>query len=121
MTRTMAVSLGRIGRERTTRDVPPMLRCFGYWSRKRQHWVGYCLELRVQASASTWEDLLEKLTLAASLHLAHLQSNPELRRRRLAPFRMRLLYAAVAMLHFVRPRGRFGIADLSRELLIERD
>lgn len=115
----MTATTGKIWRAKLTRDVPEMLRCFGYWSRRRQRWVGYCLELRVVASAPTWESLLEKLTLAVSIRLAQFRGNPSLHRRRLAPLRMRLLYAGVAMLHFVRPRGRWGIADLSRELLID--
>jgi len=96
-----------------------MLRCCGYWSRRRRRWVGFCLELQIRAEAATWEALLEALTLRATLRLAHLQEDPELKRSRLAPFRMRLLYAGIALMHFLRPRGSWALADLSRRLLVD--
>ncbi len=96
-----------------------MLRCCGYWSPSRKRWIGFCLELQIRAEAPTWEGLLEVLTLRATLRLAHLQDDPALRRFRLAPLRMRLLYAGIAVLHFLRPRGSWALADLSRRLLVD--
>lgn len=108
----------RLIQPRKTREVPDILRCCGYWSRRQQRWIGYCLELQVRAEAPSWEDLLTRLTMGASLHLAHLEQNPSVERTRLAPFRIRLIYAGIALMHFVRPRKHWGLADLPRRLLV---
>ena len=96
-----------------------MLRCCGYWSKSRKLWVGYCLELGIKSEGRSWEELVESLTMAASLHLARLKADPSYKRPRLAPFRIRVIYVGIALMHFIRPHGGWGLADLSRRLLVE--
>ena len=102
-----------------TKDVPPLLRCCGYWSRRKRRWVGYCLELQLRAEGRDWDEVLERLVMSASVRLQGLQKDPRARRFRLAPFRVRLLYAVIATLHFVRPRAHWCLADVSPRLLVD--
>ncbi|MDQ7006252.1 MAG: hypothetical protein Q9Q40_03385 [Acidobacteriota bacterium] len=97
--------------------LPGLLRCCGYRPRRGGRWVGYCLELHLRAEGRDWDEVLERLVLAASMRLAELHHHPE-RLPGKAPFHMRLCYAWTAFLHFVRPQGRRRLADLSPSLLL---
>ncbi|GEM_PF-2583188 len=98
--------------------IPEILRCCGYRSRRQRRWVGYCLELHLRVEGGSWEELLERLVMSASLHLARLQSQPGARLPGKAPLRIRLLYAYIALLHFLKPRHDYCLADLSSGLLL---
>ncbi len=98
--------------------IPEILRCCGYRSRRRRRWVGYCLELHLRVEGRNWEELLERLVMSASLHLARVRNEPGARLPGKAPFRVRLLYAYIALLHFLRPRHDYCLADLSSGLLL---
>ncbi len=96
---------------------PPILRCCGYKPRRGGPWVGYCLELHLREEGRDWEEVLERLMLAASLHLGVIKGTPGARVPGKAPLRMRLCYAYIALLHFIRPHGPRCLADLSSTLL----
>ncbi len=113
---TSAVNQAGTGRGGET--IPEILRCCGYRSRRHRRWVGYCLELHLRVEGRNWEELLEHLVMSASLHLARLRSQPGARLPGKAPFRVRLLYAYIAALHFLRPRHDYCLADLSSGLLL---
>ncbi len=98
--------------------IPEILRCCGYRSRRTHRWVGYCLELHLREEGRDWEEVLERLVLACSLRLAGLEKAPSEVIPGKAPFRMRVLYAYIALLHFLRPRYQHCLADLSSGLLM---
>lgn len=97
---------------------PRVLRCCGYHPRQGGRWVGYCLELHLKEEGRDWDDLLERLVLASSMRLADIEASQGKGLPGKAPFHMRLCYAYIAFLHFVRPQGRRRLADLSPRLLL---
>jgi hypothetical protein len=97
--------------------LPRIIRFCGYRSRRHGKWVGYCLEFHLKESGRDWEELLERMILAASMRVAQIQERPELAPRRKAPLRIRLTYMYIALLHFLRPQGDRCLADLSARLL----
>ena len=99
-------------------QLPLILRCCGYRSRRVGRWVGFCLELNIWEEGRDWDELLERLVLAAAHRLAKLQGAGEPLPGK-APLRMRLLYTWVALLHFIRPQGERCLADLSSGLLTQ--
>ncbi len=114
-------AVSTLSAEQTTPDgrrVPRILRCCGYRPKRGGNWVGYCLELHLRVEGRDWDELLEALIMAATMRLAHFEANPEAQLPGKAPFSMRLCYAYIAMLHFVRPRGPRCLADLSSNLLL---
>jgi hypothetical protein len=99
--------------------LPRIIRFCGYRSRKRGGvWVGYCLELRLRETGRDWEDLLERMILAASMKVAQIQEQPRLAPTGKAPLKIRLIYMYIALLHFLRPQGDRCLADLSMRLLL---
>jgi len=55
--------------------------------------------------------------MAASMRLANLEQQPNARPPAKSPFRVRLLYAWIALLHFLRPHHDRCLADISSGLL----
>jgi hypothetical protein len=105
------------GAEPVAGTLPRIIRFCGYRCRRSGRWRGYCLEFHLEATGRDWEDLLERMILAASMRVAQIQERPELAPTRKAPLRIRLTYMYIALLHFLRPQGERCLADLSARLL----
>ena len=99
--------------------IPRVLRVFGYRCRRTRRWIGYCIELNLKAEGRDWEEVQERLLMAASLVLAKLTRQHGSGGAVKAPFRVRALYAYIAVLHFMRPNHEKCLADVSSGLLIE--
>lgn len=101
------------------KGIPRVLRCCGYLSRRRQRWIGYCIELDLRAEGRDWEELQERLLMAASFELARIDQQPAAPPPRRARLQIRLLYAWIAALHFLRPHHERCLADFSSGLLLD--
>ena len=109
------------GSDAPAHGLPAMLRVCGYRSRRIRpgRWIGYCLELHLREEGRDWEDLQERLLMAASLRLEQIRQK-QARPMGRAPLKMRLLYAYIAIRHFLRPTHHRRLADVSSGLLVSQ-